>query len=110
MNKILPVDIIMPLFFDLFGTFYLFYAFKEPHVSWRGIVYKVKKGGFIEDVSFNEAALYDEAIMDEEIDDEYEDQNREWDEYPSQNDEYLGQNRDDNVMWGQKIGMWVKNK
>ncbi len=77
MNKILPVDIIMPLFFDLFGTFYLFYAFKEPHVSWRGIVYKVKKGGFIEDVSFNEAALYDEAIMDEEIDDEYEDQNRE---------------------------------
>ena len=77
MNKVLPVDIAMPLFFDLFGTFYLFYAFKEPHVSWRGIVYKVKKGGFIEDVSFNEAALYDETIMDEEMDSELVDQNKE---------------------------------
>jgi len=77
MNKVLPVDIAMPLFFDLFGTFYLFYAFKEPHVSWRGIVYKVKKGGFIEDVSFNEAALYDETIMDEEMDEELVDQNKE---------------------------------
>jgi len=77
MNKVLPIDIAMPLFFDLFGTFYLFYAFKEPHVSWRGIVYKVKKGGFIEDVSFNEAALYDETIMDEEMDEELVDQNKE---------------------------------
>lgn len=53
-NKILPVDIIMALFFDLFGTFYLFYSFNKPYVTWRGITYEVKKGGYIEEVSFDE--------------------------------------------------------
>jgi cellulose synthase/poly-beta-1,6-N-acetylglucosamine synthase-like glycosyltransferase len=75
LNKVLPADIPMALFFDLFGTFYLFYAFKEPYVSWRGIDYKVKKGGFIEEVSFNEAAIFDEAIIEEEIDDELSEHN-----------------------------------
>jgi len=66
MNKVLSVDILMPLLFDIFGTFYLFYAFKKPSVSWRGIEYKVKKGGFIEDISFNEAAIIDESLIEEE--------------------------------------------
>ena len=46
-NRILPVDFIMGLFFDLFGTFYLIYSLKNPFVSWRGIKYEVKKGGYI---------------------------------------------------------------
>lgn len=50
-NRILPVDIIMAPFFDLFGTFYLVYAtFTKPYVTWRGIKYEVRKGGFIEDM------------------------------------------------------------
>lgn len=47
-NKIRPVDLVMPMFFDLFGTFYLIYSFNKPYVTWRGITYDVKKGGFIE--------------------------------------------------------------
>jgi ceramide glucosyltransferase len=50
MNRILPVDIIMPLFFDLFGTFYLLYSFNKPEVSWRGITYEVSAGGYIQEV------------------------------------------------------------
>lgn len=48
-NRIMPVDLIMGMFFDLFGTFYLVYSLKNPFVSWRGIKYEVKKGGYIED-------------------------------------------------------------
>ena len=47
-NHIMPVDLIMGIFFDLFGTFYLIYSMKNPFVSWRGIKYEVKKGGFID--------------------------------------------------------------
>ncbi len=47
-NRIIPVDLVMPLFFDLFATFYLFYSFKHPYITWRGIRYKLKKGGCIE--------------------------------------------------------------
>lgn len=68
MNRILPVDIVMPLFFDLFGTFYLLYSFKNPFVSWRGIRYEVKKGGYIEQVVFEEAGL-EEAAVGERIKD-----------------------------------------
>lgn len=46
-NKILPVDLVMALFFDVFGTFYLLYAVNKPSVTWRGIRYEVKKGGYI---------------------------------------------------------------
>ncbi len=50
-NRILPVDILMAPFFDLFGTFYLVYAtFSKPYVTWRGIKYEVRKGGFIEEM------------------------------------------------------------
>ncbi|MCR4434893.1 MAG: glycosyltransferase [Clostridiales bacterium] len=48
MNRVMPVDLVMPLFFDLFGTFYLLYSFNKPSVTWRGIRYDVKKGGYIE--------------------------------------------------------------
>lgn len=53
-NKVMPVDLVMGLFFDLFGTFYLVYAFNKPYVEWRGIKYEVKAGGYIEDVSFDD--------------------------------------------------------
>lgn len=56
-NRILPVDIIMGMFFDLFGTFYLLYSFNNPYVTWRGIKYAVKKGGFIKDVIDDEKSL-----------------------------------------------------
>lgn len=55
-NRILPVDIVMGLFFDLFGTFYLIYSFNNPYVSWRGIKYEVKKGGYIEEAVIEEEA------------------------------------------------------
>jgi len=67
MNKVLSVDLPMALFFDLFGTFYLLYAFNRPYVTWRGIEYKVKKGGYIENVSFNEAAILDEDFINEQF-------------------------------------------
>jgi len=53
-NKVMPVDFIMGWFFDLFGAFYLIYAFNKPYVDWRGIRYEVKAGGYIEDISFND--------------------------------------------------------
>ena len=56
MNRIMPVDIIMPLFFDVFATFYLIYSFNNPYVIWRGIRYEVKKGGYIEETAFEEQA------------------------------------------------------
>jgi ceramide glucosyltransferase len=47
-NKIMLVDIAIPLFFDLLGTFYLLFSLSNPNVTWRGIRYTVRKGGFIE--------------------------------------------------------------
>jgi ceramide glucosyltransferase len=60
-NRIVPVDIIIPLFFDLFGTFYLLYAFNNPYVSWRGIRYEVRKGGFIEETIFEDQIIEERA-------------------------------------------------
>lgn len=57
MNRIMLVDIVMPLFFDLFGTFYLLYAFNKPEVTWRGIRYEVRAGGYIEDMDIEESAF-----------------------------------------------------
>ncbi len=50
-NRIMFSDLIMPLFFDLFATFYLLYSFNHPYITWRGIRYKLKKGGHIEQMS-----------------------------------------------------------
>jgi ceramide glucosyltransferase len=47
-NKIMLTDIITPLFFDLFATFYLIFCISNSSVVWRGIKYEVKKGGYIE--------------------------------------------------------------
>lgn len=48
-NKIMLTDVITPLFFDLFATFYLIFSISNPYVTWRGIRYSVKKGGYIEE-------------------------------------------------------------
>lgn len=58
-NKIKLVDIPMGIFFDLFGTFYLLYSFNKPFITWRGVKYEVKKGGFIEDGSYGTQSLED---------------------------------------------------
>ncbi|MGI6112491.1 MAG: glycosyltransferase [Mahellales bacterium] len=47
-KRILPVDFILPAFFDVFCTTYLFFSFKNSHVEWRGIRYKIHKNGNIE--------------------------------------------------------------
>jgi len=59
-NRIMLSDIVMGLFFDLFGTFYLLYSFNNPYVTWRGIKYEVKKGGFIEETIPEEEAIEEE--------------------------------------------------
>ncbi len=59
-NKIMLMDIIMPLFFDLFATFYLLFSFNNSYVTWRGIKYEVKKGGFIEESIFEAEILEEE--------------------------------------------------
>jgi len=48
-NKIMLTDVITPLFFDLFAAFYLIFSISNPYVTWRGIKYSVKKGGYIEE-------------------------------------------------------------
>jgi ceramide glucosyltransferase len=50
-NRLRPVDLVLPLFFDLFGVFFLLYPFREPTVTWRGITYRVRAGGYIDEVS-----------------------------------------------------------
>jgi ceramide glucosyltransferase len=50
-NGIRPVDLVIPLFFDLFGVFWLLYPQTEPTVTWRGITYRIREGGYIEDQS-----------------------------------------------------------
>lgn len=52
MNRILPVNMVMPVFFNLLGTGYLLFSFKtKPYVTWRGIRYKVNVGGDIEETT-----------------------------------------------------------
>jgi hypothetical protein len=52
MNRIRPVDVALPLFFDVVGTFALLAAFRTPYVTWRGIRYKVDPGGDIDEITF----------------------------------------------------------
>jgi ceramide glucosyltransferase len=60
-NKLVLTDIITPLFFDLFATFYLlFSSLTNPQVMWRGIKYEVKKGGYIEELSYDSELLEEE--------------------------------------------------
>lgn len=65
-NRLLPVDFVMPLFFDVFGTFYLVYSLNKPYVTWRGIRYEVKSGGFIQGLGF-EGPVIDEPVIKEQI-------------------------------------------
>lgn len=51
MNRIVAVDVVMPLLFDVLGTFYLLFSSRTRYVTWRGIRYRVNAGGDIEDVS-----------------------------------------------------------
>jgi ceramide glucosyltransferase len=51
MNRIRPVDVALPLFFDVVGSFALLAAFRTPYVTWRGIRYKVDPGGEIEEIT-----------------------------------------------------------
>jgi ceramide glucosyltransferase len=50
-NRVLPVDVVLPLFFDAFGLFFLLYPYSEPTVTWRGITYRIKAGGYIDEAS-----------------------------------------------------------
>lgn len=59
-NRIMLTDVITPLFFDLFATFYLLFSISNPYVVWRGIKYSVKKGGFIEAAVVEELKEFEE--------------------------------------------------
>lgn len=61
-NGIVLTDLITPLFFDLFATFFLLFSFSNPFVTWRGIKYEVKKGGFIEESVFVPDVLEEEQV------------------------------------------------
>ncbi len=50
-NRVVPIDVVLPLFFDLFGVFFLLYPFSEPTVTWRGITYRIRAGGYIDEVN-----------------------------------------------------------
>jgi ceramide glucosyltransferase len=50
-NQILPVDLAMPLLFDLLMTSYLLFPFRTHQVTWRGVRYRLSGNGNIEDVS-----------------------------------------------------------
>ena len=63
-NKIMLVDFAIPLFFDILGTFYLLFSLSNPYVTWRGIRYSVRKGGYIE-AAFEEEPF--EEFEEEEI-------------------------------------------
>ena len=65
MNKIKLSDFYIPLFFDLFGTFYLMCAFRKPEVVWRGIRYEVRKGGYIEAMDLLEDDLLEEHVQED---------------------------------------------
>lgn len=61
-NRIVLTDIITPLFFDLFATFYLLFAIKNSSVTWRGIRYEVKKGGYIEEMIYSDEEMEEEEL------------------------------------------------
>jgi hypothetical protein len=61
-NGIVLTDFITPLFFDLFATFYLIFSISNPYVTWRGIRYEVKKGGYIEEVDYEGNSLNEEEV------------------------------------------------
>lgn len=61
-NRLVLTDIITPLFFDLFATFYLLFSVNNKYVTWRGIKYEVKKGGFIEDSVYDLDTLEEEQV------------------------------------------------
>jgi hypothetical protein len=50
-DRILSVDVVMPLLFDLLMAFYLSVPIKSPYVTWRGIRYRVSVDGNIKEVS-----------------------------------------------------------
>ena len=49
-NRVMLVDVVIPLFFDLFVTFWLLFPQNNTDIAWRGTRYSVRKGGFIEAV------------------------------------------------------------
>lgn len=61
-DKVYPVDAFMGLIFDVFGTFYLLYSINRPDVTWRGIKYEVKKGGYITTMTVDDGVI---AVEDE---------------------------------------------
>lgn len=61
-NRILPVDFVMSLLFDLVGTFYLIYSLSKPYVTWRGIKYTVKSGGYIEEMDCEDRKQLEERV------------------------------------------------
>jgi ceramide glucosyltransferase len=61
-NGIVPLDLITPIFFDLFATFYLLFSISNPYVTWRGIRYEVKKGGYIEESVYVADVLEEEQV------------------------------------------------
>ncbi len=63
-NRLMLTDFYIPLAFDLFGTFYLLCAFGMPEVTWRGVKYKVKKGGYIQHKNSEEDIL-EEQVQEE---------------------------------------------
>ena len=50
-NRILAVDVVMPLLFDLLMSFYLLFPFRSHQVTWRGVRYRLSGDGAIQDVS-----------------------------------------------------------
>jgi ceramide glucosyltransferase len=46
-DKVLLKDVIIPLASDLYEIFSFFYAFFCPYISWRGVRYRIGKGGII---------------------------------------------------------------
>lgn len=65
-NKIMLTDVITPLFFDLFATFYLLFSIRSSSINWRGIEYSVKKGGYIESTIYD-IEDYDELEEDVKV-------------------------------------------
>lgn len=61
-NGIVLSDFVTPLFFDLFATFYLIFSISNPYVTWRGIKYEVKKGGYIEEVDYEGDSLEEDEL------------------------------------------------
>lgn len=61
-NRIVLTDIITPLFFDLFATFFLLFAIRNSSVTWRGIRYEVKKGGYIEEMIYSDEEMEEEEL------------------------------------------------